>query len=353
MMGGVPIRTFVTSVQGGLGATLLANYHRSEVRQAETGHAEQSHKSEDIPQITTDCSVGQAATATACFKPFFGSYHISSGYHIHVGGAEKFACPAEVTLREAQSLWPNMLNGRPHLLISVGCGHEISKTSAFSAGCISAEAMWKRDFKARTQKEPGVYIRLCPEFPKNTLPEADDLSFLLWDSLPSSGSASSQDYQEKIINRDDIRTRIDQIAQRLISTIFYAEQSTTRFPNQTSRIVSGMLPLNLPRITSRAHTNPSAGCIRCRYKETSALTKAFGGRLASLKNPRFVSGDEILWTFDPISLRAMEEQGRFRAPFEITLKSEDDLRIKFTADDFAAQSISGNSLSRELSPVDV
>jgi hypothetical protein len=100
----------------------------------------------------------------------------------------------------------------------------------------------------------------------------------------------------------------------------------------------------------------SSGHIQCRFKETSKITKAFGIKVSSFKNPRFVYGSEDLWSFDEYVLKVMTEQGRFRAPpdtesfLEIRAQSEGEINIKFMADDFPSESISGSSPYRELVP---
>lgn len=81
------------------------------------------------------------------------------------------------------------------------------------------------------------------------------------------------------------------------------------------------------------------------------MAKAFGRKLSSLKNPRFFSRSKVIWEFDENALRAITEEGRFRAPFgteeslEIWSPWEDEVNIKFGDDDFSPESISG-SLSR-------
>lgn len=102
-------------------------------------------------------------------------------------------------------------------------------------------------------------------------------------------------------------------------------------------------------VLPRVRINTPSGHIQCRFKETSKITKAFGSKISSFQKPRFVCGSEDLWSFDENVLKVMREQGRFRAPYEtdvllkIRAQSEDEIDIKFMADDFPSESISGSS----------
>lgn len=220
---------------------LLTNYRRQAVNinQDQGQDLKQSQKNRESPKCAEIYSVGEAAKATASFEPFFGPCNLYPGNDLHVGGAQDFACPAEVTLLEAQSLWPHMLSGRPDVLVSVGCGHKAPATSGNSKDCTGTGAMWSEAFGERSQKEPDRYIRLCPEFLKESpLPNADDVSVLTNHSLPGGASLLLRDGQEKTLNQEDLRSKVGQVARRLISTIFYFNKTSSK---ERGRIIYGTL----------------------------------------------------------------------------------------------------------------
>ncbi|KAH8809385.1 hypothetical protein F5884DRAFT_858885 [Xylogone sp. PMI_703] len=323
--GSGPIRVFVTSSRKISGGILLTNYRRQKVdiNQDQIQDLSHAQKSLGDPQYTEACSVGKAAIATASFEPFFGPYKMRSDY---VGGAQDFACPAEVTLLELRSLWPHV--GRPDVLVSVGCGHNASATSGNSRDCTSTGVVWSKAFEEKSQKEPDRYIRLCPEFSKKSpLPNADYVSGLTNCSLRGGDLA-----------RRDLDDKVDLVARRLISTIFYFDKTSSELCEEGGWIIYGH--------------------IQCRFKETSKIIRAFGSKISRFKNPRFVRGSEVLWKFHIDTLKVMSEQGRFRAPcetgssFMIRAKSEDEINIKFMADDFPSERISGSVPYQELVPRD-
>jgi hypothetical protein len=90
------------------------------------------------------------------------------------------------------------------------------------------------------------------------------------------------------------------------------------------------------------------GHIRCRFKDTSDITKAFGRKISDLEDPRFVleSSESPLWSFDEESLDCMRSQGVFGPPVVFNIPtSSNTVDIKFTAHGFSAESISGCPLS--------
>lgn len=90
------------------------------------------------------------------------------------------------------------------------------------------------------------------------------------------------------------------------------------------------------------------GCIRCRYRDTSDITKAFGRKIKDLRTPRFVLGTSNCpsLSIDEKSFDHMETQGTFLVPVSFRIPtSSHTMDIKFTADEFPAQSISGCPLS--------
>ncbi|KAE8444295.1 hypothetical protein EG329_000702 [Mollisiaceae sp. DMI_Dod_QoI] len=97
-----------------------------------------------------------------------------------------------------------MLSGRPDVLVSVGCGHMAPATLGNSKACTGTGAMWSKDFSERSQKELDRYIRLCPEFSKESpLPDADDVSILSNHSVPSGASALLRDGEKKNLKQED------------------------------------------------------------------------------------------------------------------------------------------------------
>ncbi len=90
------------------------------------------------------------------------------------------------------------------------------------------------------------------------------------------------------------------------------------------------------------------GAIRCRFKDTSDITKAFGRMIGGLTSPHFVleSSESPLWSFDTKTLEGMTSEGVFCAPITFNIPtSSNTVDIKFAADRFSAQSISGCPLS--------
>jgi hypothetical protein len=67
-----------------------------------------------------------------------------------------------------------------------------------------------------------------------------------------------------------------------------------------------------------------------------------------LKNPRFVCGRQELWRFDEQDLERMAVGGWCRVPasagsaLNIQTQAKDEIDIKFTADDFHPERISGS-----------
>jgi hypothetical protein len=221
---------------------LLTNYRRQavDINQDQDQDLKQSQKNRESPKCAEIYSVGEAAKATASFEPFFGSCNLHPGNDLHVGGAQDFACPAEVTLLEAQSLWPHMLSGRPDVLVSVGCGHKAPATSGKPEDCTGTGAMWSEAFGERSHKEPDRYIRLCPEFSKESpLPKADNVSVLTNGSLLGGASALLRDGLEKTLNQEDLRGKVDRVARRLISTIFYFDKTSSESCEEGGRIIYG------------------------------------------------------------------------------------------------------------------
>ena len=111
-------------------------------------------------------------------------------------------------------------------------------------------------------------------------------------------------------------------------------------------------------VKHRVRFDTSSGHIQCRFKETSKIAKAFGSKISSFRNPRFVCGTEHLWSFNENVHKVMTDQGRFCAPhntelsLEMRAQSEDNINIHFTADEFLPESISGSSPYQELVPED-
>lgn len=218
----------MTSTRKGSGGIFLTNYRRQavDINQDQDQDLKQSQKNRESPICAEFYSVGEAAKATASFEPFFGPCDLNLSSY--VGGAQDFACPAEVTLFEAQSLWPHMLSGQPDVLISVGCGHNALTTSGDSKDCIGTGAMWSEAFGKRSQKEPDRYIRLCPEFSKESpLPNADDVSVL--------------NGEEMTLNQED-RGKVDLVVRRLISTIFYFHKTSSESCKEGGWIICGTSP---------------------------------------------------------------------------------------------------------------
>jgi len=114
-----------------------------------------------------------------------------------------------------------------------------------------------------------------------------------------------------------------------------------------------------PTLGNVRNNDMPPGHIRCRFKETSEITKAFGRKIASFRNPRFICGVDMktLWIIKQDALDIMINQGQFRAPnncgsfLEVQASSEDLVNIKFMADNFPAESISGSS-DKERVPED-
>lgn len=95
-------------------------------------------------------------------------------------------------------------------------------------------------------------------------------------------------------------------------------------------------------------TFSTLGCIRCRFKDTSDITKAFGKKIGELNGPHFIvsPSNMSLWTWDEKSLECMESEGIFCAPISFVIPSSSTtVDIKFTAGDFPPESISGCPVS--------
>lgn len=221
---------FVTTSRKGSGGMLLTNYRRKagEVNQEGDQKLEGSKSYGESPKYADIYSVGDAARATASFEPFFGPCVLNPGNHLHVGGAQDFACPSEATLLEAQSLWPYMQSGKPDILVSLGCGREAPSNSDNSKYCTGAEVRWDKVFGERAKEDPRRYIRLCPDFSEeNPLPRADDLSVLTSDSRLIGA-----------LDQDDLRCKAGLVARRLISTMFYFVR-TSSAPSDNGWIIGG------------------------------------------------------------------------------------------------------------------
>ncbi|KAH8880770.1 hypothetical protein GQ53DRAFT_848627 [Thozetella sp. PMI_491] len=317
-----PIRLFVASTRKGLGGMILTNYRRQATDTNQDQNQNTAQKNRKSHEYSEIYSVGEAAKATASFQPFFGPCTLNPGNDLHVGGAHDFACPAVVTLLEAQSLWPHMLSCPPDVLVSIGCGHKSQITSDNSEDCMGTEAMWCKAFGDKSHREPDRYIRLCREFSRDSpLPNGDDVSLL------ADHSRISVLLGDMLIT-NNLLNRVNQVTRRLISSIFYFDKASSKPSKKGGWIIYGH--------------------IRCRFKETSKITKAFGSKISSFCNLRFICGSEDIWHFDKAVLEVMTKQGRFRAPsdtdsvLKIWVQSEDKINIQLVADDFQSESISGS-----------
>ncbi|KAM7186328.1 hypothetical protein V8F33_011902 [Rhypophila sp. PSN 637] len=277
------------------------------------GNLDQSQKKRKSHRYAEIYSIGEAAKATASFEPFFGPCTLNPGNDLHVGGAQDFACPAEATLLEAQSLWPQMLTHPPDVLVSIGCGHEASTTSGNSKDCTRTEDIWDKAFGERYRQGPDRYIRLCLKI--SNLPSPDDVSILKED-------------QERTLNQDDLCKKVDLVFRRLISTSFY-------FDKTSSKLINGGWIIK--------------GFIQCRFKEKSRITKALGSKISSFSHPRFVCGEDV-WLIDEHVLKRMTDQGQFRVELTFGVKSEDEIDMRFMADHFPSESISGSPAYQETGP---
>jgi hypothetical protein len=228
----------VTSTRQGSGGQVLTNYRRKDVGldRDKREHSEESQKGQRGLHYSRSFSIGSAAKATTSCRPFFGPCTVFPGNYQLAGGGEEFACPAEVALLEAQSLWPHVSDCPPEILVSVGCGRSVSRASSKRNDCTGAEAMWTKAFGDKSQKEPDRYIRLSPVFPDSALPEADDVHLLTESSRLSLA-------RQQIFNRE-LDGKVDQVVLKIMSTVFYfhkiSQELYERENEEKSWAVTGM-----------------------------------------------------------------------------------------------------------------
>ena len=225
----------MTSIRKGVGGVLLANYRAQAIdsNQDQERGIEMSSKDREIPKSAETYSISEAARATASYKPFFGACNLNPGNHQHFGGAEKFACPAEVVLSEAKSLWPHMRSNQPDLLLSVGCHEAAAAASDNTKDCASTDAIWSGTFGEKSQQEPGKYIRLNPVVSMQDRLRGLDYAVLLKRQLPF----------ELDLANVDLCGKVSRVAQRLVTTTFYFERTSRKPREQGDWVISGTLSL--------------------------------------------------------------------------------------------------------------
>nr|XP_036576331.1 uncharacterized protein CTRU02_13708 [Colletotrichum truncatum]KAF6783056.1 hypothetical protein CTRU02_13708 [Colletotrichum truncatum] len=243
------------------------------------------------------------------------------------GGGTEYLNPGRETLIEAEQIWFNNPNMHPDVLVSVGSGYlgrppTSSKVSepGNEENEKTVEAEPSKLFSDLSKEHPCRYIRLPPQFLEGS-PEADNESLSKRIKLAAKNPRLL--ISKRVQMKDIIRKKAKLIVHRLVSTTFYFEQ--TKAVMEEGEIVI-------------------SGAIRCRYKNTLDITKAFGQKIKSYISPCFVvqpSNVEV-WRFDQESGDRMHDKGLFFADVSFRLPaSSTTIDIKFTAKNFPAESISG------------
>ena len=110
--------------------------------------------------------------------------------------------------------------------------------------------------------------------------------------------------------------------------------------------------MKFPSVLRPVLTNRSSGRIQCRFKEKSRITKALGSKISSFSHPRFVCGGRDVWRLDEPVLKVMTDRGQFRGDLIFWVESEDKIDMRFMADHFPSEAISGSLANQETAARD-
>lgn len=190
--------------------------------------------------------IEQAARATVSFPGYFDSFQRPDGDR-YLGGGLDFSNPAQVTLLEAQYLWPQALKPHPDILVSIGPGYSgdapassnsSTKTNG-SGDCKNTETIWSNSFGESSRRNPARYIRLCPRFPKS-LSDAHDAEPSQYKYLEQVTAEFLRHDQQRAQTQDNIGSKVELIVRRLISTTFYFHQTLPVSLENEKLVILGM-----------------------------------------------------------------------------------------------------------------
>lgn len=103
-------------------AVVFANYNRPDPPEKKLPYR---FTRSDVP--SKEMRMWEAARVTLATSPFFKSFHKDETNNDYVGGGVRLMCPISVAQHEANSIWSDIANAPPDIMLSIGTGRNIGE----------------------------------------------------------------------------------------------------------------------------------------------------------------------------------------------------------------------------------